>query len=211
MCACLDVRVRRRSSVSSEPCLPINSALCCPWSLWKMRNAHHGDWHCTVSPVFLNRHTPTRLLPSKHHLHCNTGTHMCTHPYIQPAGTDNIRRCCCSSNSISLQFAIFCSAWCMTTTPIHWVWHTSLGAGGWTSHVWVVNACSCYGNTTGKLLYCVGQTGTAQFCQGFLTLGMMKCWWDGSRQPAAEKCLLLESMFHTTRTYLHLGCFTVQW
>ncbi len=197
--------VRRRSLVSSEPCLPINSALCCPRSLWKMKHVYHCDWHCVVSPFFsLHVHTPscpplptiTSIAPLRH-----TYTLRCTYTLQAQTASD-------SAAAAAAACSLLWRAWCATATPIHWVCHT-LVAGGRNSHVCVVNVCSCNGNTTGKLLHCVGQHGNAQFCQESLAPGMMKYWWDGSRQHAAEKCSLPESMFHTAHTYLHLGCFTV--
>lgn len=63
MCKCLllDVWVRRQSLVSSESSLSIKCALCCPWSLRKMKSVYHGDWHCIV-PSFnsCTHQTPAR-------------------------------------------------------------------------------------------------------------------------------------------------------
>lgn len=155
MCLLLDVRVRRRSLVSSEPCLPINSLLCHPLSLWKMKSVYHGDWHCIISLFFHTHTTHQHALPPNNHLlplrH--------THAYIHPAATDSV------AATASACHLLWC-AWCMTATPVHWVCHSAaLGAGGGNSHVCAVNICSFNWNTTGKLLHCVGQHGKAQFCQ----------------------------------------------
>ena len=161
----MDVRVRRRSLASSEPCLSINSSLCCPRSLWKMKSVYHCDWHRIVSPSFFFplTHTHTRhlralpLQPSPPLHHSDTHRHTHTLVHIHPSGTDSIRQR--SSNSISSQCAMCCGVHgCATATPVRWARHAAApAAGGGNSHVCVVNVCRCNGNTAGKLLHCVGQ------------------------------------------------------
>lgn len=91
----LDVRVRRRSLVSSEPCLPINSALCCLRSLWKIKSVYHGDWHCVASPFSSLTHAHTRHLhtsppPATSATLHDSDTQLHTDSYVHPAGTDSV-------------------------------------------------------------------------------------------------------------------------
>jgi len=109
VCLLLDVRVRRRSLASSEPCLPLNSVLCCPLSLWKTKSVYHSDWRSitffSLAPTNTHRHTrcPTRPPPPTITSFHYSDTHTHSSLHLQPAGTDNITQW--SSIGISLPFA----------------------------------------------------------------------------------------------------------
>lgn len=120
MCVCLlvDVRVRRRSLVSSEPCLPINSTLCCPRSLRKMKSVYHCDWHRIVSPFFFLTRTHTRhlhalpLQPSPPLHHSDTHTHT---PLQAQTASDSVAAA--TASACRLPFAVVCMAFgCHTST-----------------------------------------------------------------------------------------------
>ena len=119
----MDVRVRRRSLASSEPCLSINSALCCPRSLWKMKSVYHCDWHHIVSPFFLffflntyTHETPpcpppptiTSIAPLRH-THTHTHTHTQTHSYTYtPQAQTASDREAATASACSMPCAVVC-------------------------------------------------------------------------------------------------------
>lgn len=110
MCKCLllDVWVRRQSLVSSESSLSIKCALCCPWSLRKMKSVYHGDWHCIV-PSFNSCTHQTPARPSAEplrHIHALIPTYT-----LQAQTTsDSVAKAASACSVCRVPFATVCIA-----------------------------------------------------------------------------------------------------